>query len=49
MEEKAAAAREKMKERRVIEEVPEPVVTYGPIIEEESGPYGRWKSVESTQ
>lgn len=44
-EEKARLAREKLKERRVVDDIPEPV--YAPIIEpENSGPYGRWQTVK---
>lgn len=45
-EERAAAEREKMKARRVVEE-PEPVITAGPIVEPSFGPYGQWKTVET--
>lgn len=44
-EERARLAREKMKERRVKEDSPEPV--YGPILEpDRNDPYGKWQSVK---
>lgn len=45
MEAKAAAAREKMKERRV---EPEPEVISGPILPPgKTDPYGQWTKVET--
>ncbi|GLV35986.1 uncharacterized protein CBL_09796 [Carabus blaptoides fortunei] len=46
-EERAAAVREKMKARRVVEEVEEEVPVPGPIIEQPTGPYGNWRTVEA--
>nr|XP_023027127.1 WW domain-binding protein 4 [Leptinotarsa decemlineata] len=44
-EERARIAREKMKERRVVDDIPEPV--YGPIIDPgKNDPYGKWQTVK---
>jgi len=44
-EERARLAREKMKERRVQEDIPEPV--YGPLLEPgRYDPYGKWEVVK---
>lgn len=44
-EERARLAREKLKERRVKEDSPEPV--YGPLLEpEHDHPYGKWVPVK---
>lgn len=44
-EERARLAREKMKERRVADDIPEPV--YGPIIDPgKNDPYGKWETVK---
>lgn len=44
-EERARLVREKMKERRVTDDIPEPV--YGPIIDPgKNDPYGKWQTVK---
>ncbi|CAH1154245.1 unnamed protein product [Phaedon cochleariae] len=47
-EEKARLAREKMKERRVADDIPEPV--YGPIIDPgKNDPYGKWETIKESK
>lgn len=44
-EERARLAREKMKERRMIEDFAEPV--YGPLLEPiRNDPYGKWETIK---
>lgn len=44
-EERARLAREKLKERRIKEDTPEPV--YGPLLEpDRNDPYGKWQLVK---
>lgn len=46
-EERARLVREKMKERRVKEDSPEPV--YGPLLDPgRNDPYGKWESVKQS-
>lgn len=45
-EERARLAREKMKERRVKDDSPEPV--YGPLLEpDRNDPYGKWETIKA--
>lgn len=45
-EERARLAREKLKERRVVDDIPP--VTYAPLIPEgKNDPYGRWQTVKT--
>ncbi|XP_060529693.1 WW domain-binding protein 4-like isoform X2 [Cylas formicarius] len=47
-EERARLAREKLKERRVAEDLPEPV--YGPILDPgKNDPYGKWQTITQSE